>query len=162
MRARGLGLLREGAAQATVEMAVVLPVLIVLALISYNLMVYACAVARFDRVAPDIVIAHGVSPAAGEDVGAVNDASSQIEAQLVEAMGDYAVEVEVALSEEGSSGSESSLLSLVAPLKTYTCTLRYEPWPSALTIAGVDLGAPIALTHERAVTIDPWHPGVVV
>ena len=55
-----IGLLEE-AAQATVEMVVVVPALLVLALIVFNLMRFAAATARFDRVAPDIVIAHGVS-----------------------------------------------------------------------------------------------------
>ena len=50
--------LREERAQATVEMAVVTPVLLVLALIVYNVMIFAGAVARFDRVVPDIVLAH--------------------------------------------------------------------------------------------------------
>lgn len=44
--------LREERAQATVEMAVVTPVLLVLALIVYNVMVFASAVARFDRPVP--------------------------------------------------------------------------------------------------------------
>lgn len=44
--------LREERAQATVEMAVVTPVLLVLALIVYNVMIFAGAVARFDRPAP--------------------------------------------------------------------------------------------------------------
>ena len=61
-------MLAEDRAQATVEMAVVTPVMIVLALIVYNVMVFASASARFDRVAPDIVLAHGVS--AGGDGGA--------------------------------------------------------------------------------------------
>ena len=53
--------LREERAQATAEMAVVTPVLLVLALIVYNVMTFASAVARFDRVVPDIVLAHAVA-----------------------------------------------------------------------------------------------------
>ena len=59
---RGMGLLQERRAQVTLEMAIVTPLLIVLALIVYNLMAFSAAVARFDRVAPDIVIAHGIAP----------------------------------------------------------------------------------------------------
>ena len=40
--------LREERAQATVEMAVVTPVLLVLALIVYNVMIFASAVARLE------------------------------------------------------------------------------------------------------------------
>ena len=54
--------LREERAQATVEMAMIVPVLLVLALIVYNVMIFAGAVARFDRVVPDIVLAHAVAP----------------------------------------------------------------------------------------------------
>ena len=66
--------LREECAQATVEMAVVTPVLLVLALIAYNVMLFAGAVARFDRVVPDIVLAHAVADALlgairGGDIG---------------------------------------------------------------------------------------------
>lgn len=57
--------LREERAQATVEMAVVTPVLLVLALIVYNVMIFASAVARFDRVVPDIVLAHAVASEGG-------------------------------------------------------------------------------------------------
>lgn len=59
--------LREERAQATVEIAVVTPVLLVLALIVYNVMIYASAVARFDRVVPDIVLAHAVAPSGEGD-----------------------------------------------------------------------------------------------
>lgn len=45
-------LAREERAQATVEMAVVAPVLLVLALIVYNIMLFVAATARFDRIAP--------------------------------------------------------------------------------------------------------------
>ena len=62
-------ILREKRAQATAEMAVVAPVMIILALIVYNLMQFACAVARFDRVAPDIVLAQGVSPQGDATLG---------------------------------------------------------------------------------------------
>ena len=42
----------EDRAQATVEMAVVAPVMLVLALIVYNVMMFVSATARFDRVRP--------------------------------------------------------------------------------------------------------------
>lgn len=153
--------LGEERAQATVEMAVVTPVLIVLALIAYNLMLFLSATARFDRVVPDIVIAQGVSPqTAGVDPGSVLDASGVIQAQLASAMEGYEVEIEV--SSSSSENASSSMLSLVGSLRTYRCTMRMRPWPSGLSIAGVELGAPAVLEHERAVTIDPWRPGVVV
>lgn len=154
---------REERAQATVEMAVVAPVLIVLALIVYNLGVYVCAVARFDRVAPDIAIAHGASPVSGPGAGSVAAATEKIRGEIEGAMGGYPVEIEVTCSDlPGSTESGGELLSFAGALRTFSCTMRYEPWPRALSVAGVDLGAPVALAHERAVTVDPWRPGVVL
>ena len=75
-------ILREKRAQATVEMAVVAPVMIILALIVYNLMQFACAVARFDRVAPDVVLAQGVSPQGDATLGK----TATVESALQEAM----------------------------------------------------------------------------
>lgn len=152
----------EERAQATVELAVALPVLIVLALIVYNVMLFAAAAARFDRMAPNVVLAQAVSPAGDEgDAEGVSDTASVVAVELERAMEGYPVTVEVSRDADADEGS-GTLLSLVGALHTYRCTMRYEPWPRALSIAGVRLGAPDALVHERAVTIDPWRPGVVV
>lgn len=152
--------LREERAQATVEMAMITPVLLVLALIVYNVMIFAGAVARFDRVVPDIVLAHAVSPG-GEGDDSVVDASATVQAQIRDAMEGYELEIEVS-SEQGAAATDGGLLSLSGTFRTYTCTMRYEPWPGSLSIAGFSLGAPAVLTHERAVTVDPWRPGVVM
>ena len=151
--------LREERAQATVEMAMITPVLLVLALIVYNVMIFAGAVARFDRVVPDIVLAHAVAPGGEGDDSAV-DASATVQAQIQDAMEGYELQVEVS-SEQGTA-TDGGLLSLSGTFRTYTCTMHYEPWPSSLSIAGVSLGAPAVLTHERAVAVDPWRPGVVM
>ena len=158
MSARAI--MHEERAQATVEMAVVTPVLLVLALIVYNVMVFASAVARFDRVVPDIVLAHAVVPE-GEGDESFIDASATVQTQILNAMEGYDLQIEVS-SEQGAATSDGGLLSLSGTFRTYTCTMHYEPWPSSLSIAGLSLGAPAQLSHERVVTIDPWRPGVVM
>ena len=150
----------EERAQATVEMAVVVPVLLVLALIVYNIMLFVAATVRFDRIAPDIVAAHAVSPS-GESDGSTDDSVGVIESQIEGAMAGYDVEIEVTCT-EGGAGSGDDLLTLIGGLRTYRCSMRMRPWPSSLSIAGVDLGAPVALAHHRDVTVDPWRPGVVM
>lgn len=152
--------LHEERAQATVEMAIVTPVLLVLALVAYNVMIFAGAVARFDRVVPDIVLAHAAAPGGEGDESSI-DASATVQAQIQDAMEGYDLQVEVS-SEQGTASSDGGLLSLSGTFRTYTCTMHYEPWPSSLSIAGVSLGAPAVLAHERAVTVDPWRPGVVM
>lgn len=149
----------EDQAQATVELAVVAPVMVVLALIVYNLMVFADATARFDRVAPDIVLIHGSAPAGEDGDGVSQDACGQVAARLEEALEGYDVEVEVTRS--GAGPGEGGVLTLVGSPVTYRCTMRYRPWPSGFSLAGVDLGAPAVLEHERSVVIDPWKSGVV-
>lgn len=148
-------LLGEDRAQATVEMAIVAPVMIVLALIAYNVADYSAAVARFDRMAPDVVMAHAVSPEGEGGVGT----SVRVAEYLQEAMEGYRVEVDVAC--EGGAEEGGSMLDLAVNPTTYRCIMRYELWPGGLSIAGVDLGAPLALEHERAVVVDPWKPGVI-
>ena len=149
--------LREDGAQATVELAVTAPVLIVLAIAVANLMVYACAVARFDRVAPDVVLACGQAPA-GQ--GGRAGAAELVESELAAAMEGYPVEVGVERS--GGSSASGAAFELVGGLETLTCSMEFEPWPGPLSIAGVELGAPVSLEHERALTFDPWRSGVVV
>lgn len=158
MSARAI--MREERAQATVEMAVVTPVLLVLALIVYNVMVFASAVARFDRVVPDIVLAHAVVPEGEGDESSI-DASATVQTQILNAMEGYDLQIEVS-SEQGAATSDGGLLSLSGTFRSYTCTMHYEPWPSSLSIAGLSLGAPAQLSHERVVRIDPWRPGVVM
>lgn len=155
----------EERAQATVELAVVAPVLVVLALVSYNMMVFVSATARFDRVAPDIVLAHGSSPPASEPDTAAETwgVADAVAGELERAMEGYEVEIEVEVSEEGRGGlDDTGVLGLVGPLRDVTCVMRYRPWPQGWSIAGVELGAPLFMEHERCVTIDPWRSGVIV
>ncbi len=159
-RAR-IRLVGEERAQATVELAAITPVLIVLALIVYNLMLFTTAVARFDRVVTSVVHAHA-TPHQGSDGTEGGSAAlvSAVTEELEQAMAGHAVTIEVELDE--GEDEEGAMLSLVGALQTYRCVMRYEPWPSRFSLAGIDLGAPAALTHERSVTIDPWRSGVVV
>ncbi|MFR7798904.1 MAG: hypothetical protein ACLU37_13055, partial [Collinsella sp.] len=101
-----------------------------------------------------------VAPGGEGDESSI-DASATVQAQIQDAMEGYDLQVEVS-SEQDTASSDGGLLSLSGTFRTYTCTMHYEPWPSSLSIAGVSLGAPAVLTHERAVTVDPWRPGVVM
>ena len=79
-------------------------------------------------------------------------------------MDGYDVEVDVEAAEQagGDSAAGGSLLHMVGSLRTYRCAMRYAPWPRGLVVAGVDMGAPLELTHTRSITVDPWRPGVVM
>ena len=128
-------------AQATVEMAVVCPVLIVLALISYNVMRFTALVARFDRVAPDIVLAHGVAPE-GDDA---SDASEVIASHLSEAMGE-GVEIEVELAARDSAGGAAP--ALVGAVDFYRCRICLL-YTSLALLARYGIDLPSELIEEQ-------------
>lgn len=152
----------EESAQATVEMAAVVPVLLVLALIVFNLMKFAAATARFDRVAPDIVIAHGISTLGSGDGGLDDGGTEIIRSELELAMEGHDVEIDVSYADDSDGVDGDAVLSLAGALRTYNCAMRYKPWPSGLSVAGISVGAPAVLEHVRDVTVDPWRPGVLV
>lgn len=146
-------------AQMTVELAVVTPVVIVVALIVFNLMRYVVACAAFDQAALDCVVAHGVAPS-GElsERGAVE----QVRRALSDALEGYgSCEVDVR-AESASSSSQGEIFAISPLLTRYVCTLTYHPWPLSVRMPGITYGAPFALTHERSLIVDRYRPGVVV
>lgn len=146
--------------QMTVELAVVLPVTLAVALVGYNLARFAALCATFDRVAPDAVIAHGVAPA-GQQTS--DTATGEVRAAIDQALASDACEVEVSASGPSVAPGGGGISFPVSPLlTTYTCTLRYHPWPRVLTLAGVAVSTPLELTHQRTLTVDRYRPGVVV
>lgn len=146
--------------QMTVELAAMLPVTIVVALLIVNLAKFASACATFDRVALDAVISQGVSPAGEQNVAT---ATGEVEGAIEGALNSAHCEVEVSASSAGGGASGGGIGFPISPLlTTYHCTLRFTPWPNAVSIAGVSFSLPIALTHEREMTVDRFRPGVVV
>lgn len=146
--------------QMVVELAVVLPVCIVVALVVFNLCRFVEACATFDRVAPDAVIAQGVSPA-GEQSSL--SAAGQVQSSIQSALDMSTCEVSVQLSGAPQDVAGPGIGFSVSPLlTTFTCTLRYRPWPGSFVIAGVVFSPPVALTHTRTLVVDRYRPGVVV
>lgn len=151
--------MRGGKGQMTVELAVLVPVIIVVALTLVNLAGFVTACAAFDRIALDAVISQGISPA-GElgDASAAQAVSSCI-SQAIGREGTCSVEVRV---ERVSDASGSADLTLAPLLTRFVCTLVYRPWPRSLSIAGVIYQAPLALRHERTIVVDRYRSGVVM
>lgn len=143
--------------QMAVEMACLIPVAVVMALVIYNLMCYVEACAAFDRICKEAVLTQGVSPA-GEQ--SQTQAVSEVETSVRESLGRKGrCEVVVAAEQTGAR----SILSGVSPLFVrYRCTLTYRPWPSSFSVAGVSMQAPLVLTHECELVVDRFRPGVVI
>lgn len=143
----------------TVELAVVTPVVIVVALVVLNLMGFVEACAAFDQVALDAVVAQGVAPS-GEQ--SENRAAAEVRSAIEELLGrEGRCEVEVRAEAVGMGATSSGLV--MSPLLTrYVCTLTYRPWPRLLRMPGVTYEAPLALRHECELVVDRFRPGVVM
>lgn len=153
------GLLEERDAQMTVELAVVVPVVIVVALVAVNLMRFVEACAAFDQAALDAVVTYGVAPEGEQsELSAVDQVRSALEKSLGR---EGSCEVEVRSDPVGGDGQEAAFA--ISPLLTrYVCTLVYYPWPTKVRLPGITYAAPFSLTHERELVVDRYRPGVVV
>lgn len=154
--ARGVS---EESGQMVVEFALVVPVMIVMALVTLNIMWFLEAASRFDRVAPDAVLAVAVSPA-GDAVGAGRE-HAVCDAVTRAMSGLRGVEVRVESSAAWQGGGAGGTGTFAPFLTRYTCTMYYTPWPSGLTIGGIDMGAPLRLEHSKSVVVDGYRPGIV-
>lgn len=147
----------EECGQMAVEVAVLLPIIIVVALIVVNVLHYAELCARFDRLAYDAVLVQGVSPT-GVSSGLANCAA--VQQQLEEAMA--APSCEVSVSSEALSLSEGgAVINLAAGTTRYICTLMYHPWPTRVSIAGASFSAGSSLTHERSLVVDCYRNAII-
>lgn len=152
---------RSSSGQMTVELAVLVPVVIVVALTVFNLMRFVSACSAFDRIAADAVVSQGVSPKGEAKAAAVNEVEQTIKAALD--MHSCSVEVHAEPVYGGDSKIGAGIGFPVSPLLTrFVCTLRYKPWPSSFVIAGVVYRAPISLEHTRTLVIDRYRGGVVM
>ena len=152
---------RKESGQMTVELAVLVPVAVVVGLTVWNLLRFVEACALFDRVALDAAISQGVAPS-GEvsSLSAVGAVQSCIEA----AMDSKSCTVEVtSRSLTGEERRREGISFPVSPLLTdFVCTLSYHPWPSSFVIAGVSYDSPLVLRHSRSIVVDRFRSGVVV
>ena len=149
---------RECRGQMTVELAVLVPVTIVVALIVFNLGRFIGLCVQFDRVSMDAVLAAGVSPSGAQTRPT---ATHDVQANIQEAMGPSACKVSVSASEvSGSSGDATFTLSPF--LTRFDCVMEYRPWPRSFVLVGVPFTPPGLLRHERSIVVDRYRPGVVM
>lgn len=152
-------LLGDVRGQMTVELAVLIPPAIVVALISYNLMGFIDACAAFDRLSLDAVVAHGVAPSGTQTQ---DTAASEVQAAITSALGREGT-CEVSVSVEDVDSGEAASAFVISPLlRRFVCRLSYKPWPRYLRMPGITLEAPLSLAHERSLVVDRYRPGVVV
>lgn len=144
--------------QMVVEMAVAIPVVIVMALVVVNLMRFVGSCARFDRVSLDAVLTQGVSPEGEQDMAS---GVASVESALAASMSDVSSCTVEVRAEPVMRDGRASVFSLAPALTRFTCTLRFSPWPSHLSVGGIDAGVPLQLVHERSIVVDRYRSGVV-
>ena len=134
--------------QGTVEFAIAMPVLLAIAAISLNVMVYLGDCASVDRVFHQAVRAYAASPSYGQSVEA---SCGQIDAVL-----------EASFQREGLSAQVGCEAANGGHL-IFTATLDYEPtfFGYALDQAFLGIRLPHA-THTNRYAIDVYKPGVVI
>ncbi|WP_302962148.1 hypothetical protein [uncultured Adlercreutzia sp.] len=144
-RARLAG--RGEAGQATVELAVALPVVIIVAVVVVNALTFFGTCAAFDRVARQTVCAEASAPGAGEDVGTT---VARVEGRLEEAFA--ASNVTVAVRAEGAP----------AGLVRFTARIEYHPTLFGLGMRTEVLGVALpSLAHEVDMAVDVYRPGML-
>lgn len=140
MQARMLSSDERG--QMAVELAVVIPIIMIVMVIVIDMMVFASECARFDQLAPQKVIALASSP--GRDGYDASSRASAVQNALAADFGKRGSSVSVS--------TEDASMPL-ASMTIYHCTFKFAPWP--LSVAD----APATIEHTCSFAIDPYTPG---
>lgn len=132
----------------TVELAVAMPVLIVVAVIAVNAVTFFGACAVFDRAAHEAVRTFATSPAYGQGL---DQSCALIEQTVSEAVGASNVEVEVSCG-----NAESDFVR-------FTSTLVFHPTLFGLGLRSEVFGVALPpLEHSTSYVVDVYKPGVVI
>lgn len=138
----------ETRGQMTVELCVVIPVVIVIAVIACNALTFFGACAEFDRVGRNAVRTFAAVPAAGTEPGACE--------------GSVLSAIEDALSADNLEFDVSSS-SDYRGYEEYVMTMSFHPMLFGLGLKQEVLGVPLPpLTHESRLTVCPYKPGVLL
>ena len=139
--------MRSRNGQATVEAAVTLPVLIIVAVIAVNALAFFSECAAFDRAFGNAVRAHAAAPAYGQDVHA---SCALVQQELSAAFDADTMSVSVTASERFGQ-------------TTFTGTLTYAPTLFGLGMASDVFGVALpSLSHNTSLALSPYKPGVII
>lgn len=139
---------RDDAGQTTVELVVVLPVAIMMALVVVNALTFFGTCASFDRVTRQAICTYGAAPDADRGIDGV---MAQVQQEIEAAVG--SPNVSVAVQAQGQA----------LGLMRFTARLDYRP-----TLFGVQLRDRVfglvlpPLTHEIELVVDMYRPGVLL
>ena len=134
--------------QMTIEMAVAMPALIVVAVIAVNACTFFYQCAVFDRVAHEAVRVYAASPAYGEGSG---QACASVEQTVRSQLDDQNLDVSVAYAKVGADFDE------------YRVTLGFQPTLFGMGLRSEVFGVSMPqLEHTTSYVVDSYKPGVIV
>ena len=134
--------------QMTVEMAVVFPVLVIVAAISVNAVLFFSECAQFDRLARQAVRVHATAPAYGESP---DTCCAAVEEELRSAFDRPYLQVSVTRAATGLDFDE------------YTAVLEFSPTLFGMGLRDQVFGVSLPrLTHTVVYTVDTYKPGVFI
>ena len=139
--------LRDHRGQATVELAIAFPVIIIVAVIAVNTLLLFGECSAFDRTARQAIRTYACSPSAGEG-------SAAICGHIQAALDDSFDAPYMSCSVEGS-GAQYGFM-------TYRATLQFYPTLFGLGLKEEVFGIPLPqITHSVELTVDSYKPGVL-
>ena len=134
--------------QMTVEMAIAMPVLIAVALLAVNALLYVGDCAAFDRLSRQAVCVYATSPPYGKTTLA---SAGDVEAELRRSFS--ADNQEVNVNAEQCAGG----------YVRFSATLKFAPTLFGRSFSGQVFGVELpSVSHTATVTVDPYRPGVIV
>lgn len=132
----------------TVELVVVLPVFLIVAVIAMNALDFFSLCASFDRAAHNAVRLYATSPAYGQDAAQSN---ALVEQSL---QGRYQQEDNVDIAVQSRAVSFGQ--------REFTATARYYPTLFGLKLCDEVFGVSLpCLTHATRFVVDCYKPGVI-
>lgn len=139
---------RTESGQMTVELALAFPVVIIIAVIAVNAVLFFSECAAFDNVFRDAMRVHATSPAYGQGS---DQSCAHIETTLAEAFDRPYVACRVGVA--GAAGGHTC----------FSATLEFSPTLFGLGLKSSVFGVALPpLSHEVSMTVDCYKPGVLL
>lgn len=139
--------IKANEAQATVELCVMFPIILIIAVIMVNALTFFTKCASFDRSLQQIVSSLGTSIAYGENI---QNFRSQIIAMLNDEFDNDFIEFEISV--ENQSGNH----------QTFDGILKMYPTLFGMGLRDNIFGVPLpSLNHHQKISIDVYKPGVI-
>lgn len=143
--------------QATIELAVSLPVALVVFVIVVNVMTFLSEASAFDHALPQSVV-EVIQSIPIDEAG--HDLSAHIRDSVEQRM-DLSSRFSVEVAQRGATPRSAGGLHLLGDPVEYAGTLTYRPWPGpgSVRVGGVESGSLFDLKRVRSLTVSTYRPG---